>query len=432
MPWELALVLLLAVLALLLLSGQWIAMALGTAGVFLLVLDSGFSRVGTIGSISYNSVANFVLTAIPLFLLMGQIILRSGLSTRFYRGVSTWMAGLPGTLLHSNIIASTIFAAISGSTVATGAAIGTVALPQMDRRGYDRRLTFSSLAGGGSVGMLIPPSIAALVYAALAEVSVSALFIAGVLPGLLLSLMYSCYIAFRVLRRPELAPSTDDRYSWGDRLRAIGDIAPLVSLILVVLGTIYLGVATPTEAAALGVTGAVVLSLIFGRLTPSTVADALVRSVRSSCMIVFIIVGAQVLSFSLVNSGITRELVSSITAAQLPPLAFIILLIVFYALLGMVVEGLSIMLLTLPLLYPIILELGYDPILFGVLLILFIELGQITPPVGLLLFVLRDIAPDSSINDVARAAVPICVCIIAVAVLIFYVPEIALWLPSLI
>lgn len=431
MVWELALALMLVVLAVLLVSGQWIAMALGTAGVFLLLLDSGFDQTGTLGSIAYNSVANFVLTAIPLFLLMGQIILKSELSSRFYRGVSTWLGVLPGSLLHSNVVASAIFAAISGSSVATGAAIGTVALPQMDKQKYNRRLTFSSLAGGGSIGMLIPPSIAALVFAAIAEVSVSRLFIAGVVPGLLLCAMYSSYIAVRVARRPSLAPRDRTRYSWSQRLAALGDIAPLVSLIVVVLGTIYLGIATPTEAAALGVVGATVLGAVFGKLTGSTLVDALRRGVRTSCMIVFIIVGAQVLSFSLVNSGITRELVSSVTALDLSPTALFFLLIVFYALLGMVVEGLSIMLLTLPLLYPVVIELGYDPILFGILLILFIELGQITPPVGLLLFVLRGIAPDSSIKEIALGSVPICVCIVAMTVLVYFVPEVALWLPSL-
>ncbi len=428
MEWYIALILLTVVLLLLLGLGQWIALALGTAGVLAIIVESGFGRTATLGSIAWNSVNSFVLTAIPLFILMGEFILRSGVSTRFYRGVSVWLRALPGGLLHSNIAASSLFSAISGSSVATMAAIGTVSYPEMKERGYDRQLTISSLLGGGSVGMIIPPSIAALVYASIVEVSVTRLFMAGMIPGLLLSVMFSAYIATRVLLNRDLVPSATERATWGDRWRGAADALPVILLMLVVLGSIYLGLATATEAAALGAVGAYLVGFFLGDLGWKTLRACLEGAVKITAMLIFIIVGAQILSFAVVNAGITRNLVTFVTELGLAPFTFFLVLVLLYVALGAVVDGLSLMLLTLPVIFPVVIELGYDPIVFGIMLIVFIELGQITPPVGLCLFVMQGVAPEISMSRITRSAVPIALIVLTMPFLLFFYPQVALWI----
>lgn len=428
MEWYIALALITVVLMVLLGFGQWIAMALGTAGVIAIVVETGFGRTSTLGSITWNSVNSFVLTAIPLFILMGEFILKSGVSARFYRGVSVWLRSLPGGLLHSNIAASSLFSAISGSSVATMAAIGTVSYPEMKERGYDRQLTISSLLGGGSVGMIIPPSIAALVYASIVEVSVTQLFMAGVVPGILLSVMFSAYIGVRVLVRRDLVPVGGDRVSWGDRWRGGLDALPVILLMLVVLGSIYLGVATATEAAALGAVGAYLVGFFLGDLGWKVLRASLEGAVKITSMLIFIIVGAQILSFAVVNAGITRNLVAFVVDLGLAPFTFFLVLVVLYVALGAVVDGLSLMLLTLPVIFPVIIELGYDPIVFGIMLIVFIELGQITPPVGLCLFVMQGVAPDVSMSRITRSALPIALIVLTMPFLLYFYPQVALWL----
>jgi tripartite ATP-independent transporter DctM subunit len=369
-----------------------------------------------------------VLVAIPLFILMGEFILQSGLSARFYRGVATWLERVPGGLLHSNVAASSIFAAVSGSSVATVAAVGTVAVPEMEKRGYDKGLTLSTLIGGGSVGMLIPPSIAALIYAAMVEESAAKMFIAGLVPGLILSVCYSVYAAIRVMRKPSLAPASGPQVSWAARGRGALDASPVLALMVLILITIYLGIATPTEAAAIACALAFVFSAWLGKMDWAAIKRAVVGTVKTTSMLIFIVVGAQILSFAIVNAGITRQLTSFVVDLGLPSFGFFLVILVMYILLGMVVDGLSMMLLTLPVLYPVVIELGYDPLLFGVLLIIFIELGQVTPPVGLILFVLRGISPSTPMGVIVRAAVPIAVIIIAVSVLVFLFPQLALYL----
>lgn len=427
MEWVIALGATTVVLGVLLLLGQSIAMALGTAGILILLAFGGLDRLDTIGSIAWNSVNNFVLTAIPLFILMGEIILKSGLSSRFYRGVSRWLEPVPGGLLHSNIAACSLFAAISGSSVATTAAIGTVALPEMEERGYDRRLTLASLCGGGSVGMLIPPSIAALVYAALVQVSVTKLFMAGLIPGLLLAVMFSIYIAVRVFADRSLAPPRGQRTTLRELGRGLIEAGPILLLMVLVLGSIYAGVATATEAAALGAAGALVVAVTLGDLNLTRLHTCVNAAIRTSAMLIFIIVGAQILSFALVNADVTRELVAWVVGLGLPRFGFFLLLVLLYTVLGTVIDGLSLMLLTLPVLYPVVIELSYDPLVFGVLLIVFIELGQITPPVGLDLFVLQGIAPDIPMPTIVRAALPMALIVLFMTLLLYLFPELALW-----
>lgn len=276
--------------------------------------------------------------------------------------------------------------------------------------------------------MLIPPSIAALIYAAMVEVWATKLFMAGLIPGFLRSLMFAAYIAIRVLLNRSLVPSGGARVTWAERWRGAGDAALIVVLMLVVLGSIYLGVATATEAAAIGATGALFISTIWGRLDRRALRRSIENTVRTSAMLIFIIVGAQILSFAIVNAGITRSLVEWIVALGLPRLAFFGLLLLLYVGLGTVVDGLFLMLLALPVLYPVVTELGYDPLVFGVLVIVFIELGQITPPVGLDLFVLQGIASDSSMVSIVRAVLPIAALVVLMSLLVFLFPQLSLWI----
>ena len=428
MDWQLSFLLVSAVLVMLLLMGQWIAVALGSAGLILIIVDSGIERTATISSIAFNSVSDFVLIAIPLFILMGEFILQSGLSSRFYRGVTTWLQGVPGGLLHSNIAASSLFAAITGSSVATVAAVGTVAMPEMEKRGYDKSLTLTSLIGGGSVGMLIPPSIAALIYASMVEVSAAKLFMAGLVPGLLLSFLYAGYAAVRVIRDPSLVPAREAKSTWRGRGVGLLNAGPIIVLMGLVLGTIYAGVATPTEAAAIGCSGAFLFSWWLGDLDRAAIVRSISGTVKMTAMLLFIILGAQILSFSIVNAGIAREVTGWVTDLGLPGLAFFVIILVMYILLGMIVDGLSMMLLTLPVLYPVVIEYGYDPLVFGVLLIVFVELGQVTPPVGLILFVVRGISPSTPMLVIAKAAVPVALIIIFVAFLIYFFNDLALYM----
>lgn len=432
LDWPIVLLFLTGLLAVLLLKGLWIPFALTAAACIYLVLSDGPEALRSLGSIGFNTVNSFVLTAVPLFLLMGEVIVRSGISIKLYRGASVLLHRAPGGLLHANIVASGVLAAMSGSSVAASAAMASVAIPEMDRAGYDRRLAFSSLAGGGSVGQLIPPSLGALIYGSYAELSISRLFIAGLVPGLLLLLMFSAYIAFRVWRQPALAPPLAGMRDLGWRRKASVLMAttPAWLLVLLVLGSIYLGIATPTEAAALGALGAVFLGRLFGDLTWSRFAKSAMVSATLSASLLFIVVGAQILSAALVQADITRGLTGLVELLDPSPFVFYLFLVVLYVVLDAFMDGISLILVTLPVLLPVIATVGMDPYIFGVLLVLFVELGQITPPIGVDLFIIKGVATDASISDIFRGALPICGIILLMTLLIFVFPEIALWLPD--
>ncbi|MQB01502.1 MAG: TRAP transporter large permease subunit [Actinobacteria bacterium] len=407
-------------------SGQWIAFALGTVGMITLLVAGRGGDLDAVSSISWNSTGDFVFVAIPLFILMGELILKSGLSGRFYRGVAAWLGGLPGGLLHTNVAACAIFSAVSGSSVATAAAIGTVAVPELRAHGYDRRMTYGVLAAGGTLGLLIPPSLGVLVYAVQVQESVSRLFIAGILPGVLLAAMFSLYVLVAVKANPALAPGSGDRVAWRERLIGLANTLPVVALIAVVIGGIYAGLVTPTEAAALGAFGALVVSVVFGGMRVPQFLVAVRSTVRTNCMIIFIIVGAQILSFSFVSSGVTRRLVEAVVALEISPLALFVVLCAAFIVLGTVIDGLSLMVLTLPILFPVVQAVGYDTVWFGIVMILFVELGQITPPVGLNLFVLQGVSGER-LGEVVRGALPFAVVILAMIGLLYAFPQIALW-----
>ena len=430
MSWEATFLLVVGLLLVLLLSGMWIAFGLGLTGVIVLLLHGGPPALAPLGYVSWNTVESFVLTSVPLFILMGELILRAGLSENFYHSMGLWFHGLKGGLLQSNIVACAIFAAVSGSSVATAAAIGTVAIPEMSRRGYERKLLFGSLAAGGTLGILIPPSIPMIIYGAMVEQSVERLFIAGVLPGIVMSLIFMAYIWVRVAVTPSLVPPAEARPTWGERFRGLAGVAPMLLLILLVLGSIWLGYATPTEAAAVGAAAAALLALAAGRLSWQIFAESVTSTVRTTCMVLFIILGAQVLTYALVKTGASRALTAWVVGLGLSKWVLFVIVTLLYIFLGCIIDGVSMMVLTLPILYPIMLAAGFDPIWFGIALVILIELGNVTPPVGLNMFVIHGNSGGRPIGDVLWGSLPFGVLMLVVLALIGIFPELVSWLPS--
>jgi tripartite ATP-independent transporter DctM subunit len=360
---------------------------------------------------------------------MGSIILHSGISSSFYKGLSKWLDHVPGSLAHSNILACSIFAAISGSSVATAAAIGAIAIPEMESRGYDRSLIYGSLAAGGTLGILIPPSVIFILYGAIVGASVGRLFIAGVIPGVLLSSLFAIYIGMRTLLNPSLVPRSEVHATWGERLKGMLDVMPIFILMFMILGGIYFGISTPTEAASVGVFGAFLMALLTKRMNWNILKGSLYDAIKTNCMIMFIVVGAQIMSYSLVTAGIPRGLVALITSFDVSPEIIFAFLCLLYLVLGCFMDAISLMLLTLPVVYPVMMSLGYDPVWFGVVLVILLEVGLITPPVGMNLFVIQGLA-KSPLSVVAWGALPYVIMMLIMVLLIAIFPSLALWLPS--
>jgi len=428
--WEATFLLVVGLLLGLLLSGLWIAFGLGMAGIIVLLLHGGPPALAPLGYVSWNTVESFVLTSVPLFILMGELILRAGLSDSFYRSMGLWFQGLKGGLLQSNIIACAIFAAVSGSSVATAAAIGTVAIPEMRRRGYEPKILFGSLAAGGTLGILIPPSIPMIIYGAMVEQSVERLFIAGVLPGIVMSLIFMAYIWVRVAFAPDLVPPAEERPTWGERFRGLAGVLPMLLLILLVLGSIWLGYATPTEAAAVGAAAATALAVASRRLSRRVFVESVTSTVQTTCMVLFIILGAQVLTYALVKTGASRALTAWVVDLGLSRWVLFAIVTLLYIFLGCIIDGVSMMVLTLPILYPIIIAAGFDPIWFGIALVILIELGNVTPPVGLNMFVIHGLSGGRPIGEVIWGSLPFGVLMLVVLALISVFPGLVGWLPS--
>lgn len=428
MSWEVSGIIIVILLFGLLLSGLWIAMGLGVVGIIgLFIIDPGSIRA--IGVVTWDTLESFVLTAVPLYLWMGAIILHSGVSANFYKGLSKWLDLFPGSLAYSNILACSIFAAVSGSSVATAAAIGAIAIPEMEKRGYNRPLTYGSLAAGGTLGILIPPSLIFILYGASVGESVGRLFIAGIIPGTILSLFFIIYIALRTTFNPQLVPRKEIHVSWRERFHSLLSILPIFLIMFLIFGGIYFGVATPTEAAALGVGGALVVAFLNGQLNWSMLRLSLQETVKTNCMILFIVVGAQIMSFALVTAGIPRGLVALITSLPVKPWVILLFICLMYLLLGCFMDAISLMLLTLPVVYPIMISLGYNPIWFGVVLVILLEIGLITPPVGMNLFVIQGLA-QCPLAEVARGALPFVLIMLLMILMLATSPSLALWLPS--
>jgi len=431
MTWDILFVIFALLIAASLLMGQWIAFALGSAGIIIILLSRGMIGLSAINSIVWNTTNNYLFIAVPLFLLMGEIMQRTGVTEYFYRGMGVLLRWLPGGLLHANIGACSLFAAISGSSVATAATIGTVAIPQLERRNYDMRMVYGSIAGGGTLGILIPPSIPFILYGALVDESITDLFMAGVLPGLLLAGMFSAYILVRALINPSITGSTAPRQrtDGGSELRDVLHVLPILALLGMVLGGIYSGLTTPTESAAVGVFGALALGLLYRRTSLEALRESIFATIRTTGMVMLIVISAQILSTALTFSGVSRGISETIYGSGLSKWEFFCALVVLYIILGCFVEGIAMIYLTLPILYPVIIQFGFDPIWFGVVLVVLIEVGQIHPPLGINLFTIKSIAPKSRFQDIVLGALPYVFLILSLVLILALFPDLALWLP---
>jgi tripartite ATP-independent transporter DctM subunit len=410
-------------------SGLWIGMALIAVGLVAMDLATsrpvGDSMVLTI----WGSTSSWTLTALPLFLWMGEILFRTKLSEDMFKGLAPWLNKLPGRLLHVNVIGSTIFAAVSGSSAATCATIGRISLPELRARGYPEKLAVGSLAGAATLGLLIPPSIIMIVYGVAADVSIAKLFIAGILPGIVLAMLFMGYIIVWSLLNPSQIPAPEKSMSLGQKLYASRHLIPVVLLIGAVLGSIYSGVATATEAAAIGVLGSFVVSAAEGSLSWKSFVEGVGAACRVYCMIGLILAGAAFLTLAMGFVGLPRHLAEFITAQDLSPFALVMALTVFYLVLGCFLDGISMVVLTIGVLLPTVQAAGFDLIWFGVFTVLLVELAQITPPVGLNLFVLQGLTKHE-LTYIARTATPMFLMMLLAAVLSYFGQDLILWLPS--
>ena len=412
-----------------LLVGIPVAVTLTAVGMLGGLSVIGLPMVESLGSVVWGVQNDYALTAIPLFILLGEILLRSGLADRMYVALAAWVGRLPGGLLHANMTACTLFAATCGSSVATAATVGTVALPTMRERGYPLPATLGSLAAGGTLGILIPPSVAMLVYGSITNNSVGKLFIAGVLPGILLTLCFMAWILVSSWRSGGV--TAEVRLSFLDKIRLSKDLVPPFLIFGCVMGSIYAGLATPTESAAFGVLLAMVLGMAFGRFNLSILHHCFRQTASLTGMIALIIVAAFVLNVTLNALNIPQMLTTAVTSIGVTPTAFILTLIALYVVLGMFLEVLSMQVTTIPVVYPIAISLGIDPIWFGVFIVLMSEIALITPPVGMNLYVVQGIRKDGGpIGDVINGVIPYVFILLLFTVLLWFVPEIATWLPQ--
>jgi C4-dicarboxylate transporter DctM subunit len=416
-------------LLLFLLSGVWIGVGIGMAGVITMLTFTRYPVGKMVASLSMGSLNSFVLVCLPGFILMGEILFRSGASKDLYSSISPWVARIPGKLLHSNIIACTLFAALSGSSAATAATIGTVAVPELKRLGYQPGMVAGSLAGAGTLGLLIPPSIALIVYGVITNNSIGQLYMAGFFPGFMLALLFVLFIVIFALLRPNLVPQDDLSYTWKDRFLGLLKILPTAGLIFLVLGLIYLGVSTPTEAAMIGVAGAVLTSVFYRTFTVKMIRESMMGTIRTSCMLFLIMMMATILSSTVAYLKIPTGLARIVTEAGLSPGVLFVMVSILYIALGCFFDGMSIMLLTLPIIYPLMVsQMQFNPIWFGVILTILIEVAQITPPVGFNLYVIQHVS-GQPITTVARYSLPFMAILILGVVLLYFFPEIALYLP---
>ena len=428
MTWQISLALYSGLLGLAILLGVPIVAAMGLTGIIGITVLHGTLLWPSLGDIIWNTTNSFTLTAVPLFVLMGEIILRSGASSRFYRGVAVLVSRIPGGLAQSNILACAIFSAISGSSTATALTIGTVALPEMRSRGYSDRITLGTLTGGGALGNLIPPSIFLLVYAAVVQQSVIDLFIATIIPGAVAVVMFMGYIAWRAIRDPSLVPPKAPRHSWGEVGAAALHVLPMAGLVLTIIGGMYFGVVTPTEAAGFGCVVALLIGLGYREMRWADFSEALTAGIIVSCVVMFIIINGQILSFAVVQAGIGRGTARWLADLGLSPLAFFTALFVLYLLLGTFLDGISMMLLTVPIIYPSLRAMGFDDVWFGVILVIQAELAQLSPPIGLNLFAVQSIARDVDLSTISLASLPYAVMLSVLTFMLYAWPELALWL----
>jgi len=412
-------------------AGVEVSIALGIVGMLGLLWLKGFTiGLGVVGSIAWSNASSFSFIAVPLFVFMSGILLHSGIGKGLYTAVARWVSFLPGGLAVASIFSCAIFAAVSGSSVATAATIGLIAIPEMERRGYARRLIFGSLAAGGTLGILIPPSIPMIIYGVMTETSIGHLYAAGIVPGVVLALLFAAFVVGYAVLWPDAAPRVaEDRGGVLEKLRSIYEVAPVALLIVVVLGSMYAGIVTPTEAAALGSLVSLLLAAAFRRLTWRTLRDAFQATIRTTSMVMLIIIFASIFSHVIALIGAPKALFGLVTGLGLSRWAFFaalfaVLLVIAYAL-----EELSVMIIILPILFPLVTGLGFEPVWFGIVMVLWLEIGLITPPVGLNLFVIQNLMPGTTARDVTLGTTPYVVLMVALVALLFVFPELALWLP---
>jgi tripartite ATP-independent transporter DctM subunit len=414
---------------LLLFGGMWVPYAIGIAGTLMLLVQDGPASLTALGYVVWGSMDSGTLSAIPLFVLMAAVLLRSGVSGAFYDGLSAIVRPLPGGLLQTNIAGCALFSAISGSSITTAAALGMVAIPKLREQGYNSSMATGSLAAGGTLGILIPPSIAMIIYGSFTELSISRLFAAGLLPGLLLAALFMTYVGLRCLLQPSLVPAITTVWSLRAAARGTVRILPLVLLMATVLGSIYLGIATPTEAAAVGSAFALAIGLVFGDLSMAKIAEAAVDTVKMSAAILFIVFAAFIFAYAVQITGIAQSLTAWLIGLELSRAALLFGIVVMYVLLGCLIDSVGMIVLTVPLLTPALSAMGFDLYWFGVLLVILVELGQITPPFGINLFIIEGIS-GRGMAEVVRGVVPYHLIILAFVLIIIQFPGLAIWLPS--
>ncbi|ABV94892.1 TRAP transporter-DctM subunit [Dinoroseobacter shibae DFL 12 = DSM 16493] len=411
-------------------SGLALGAALGLTGLLILHFVANGATFVAVDAV-WNVLNSFTLSAIPLFIILGEIMLRSGVSARIYSALSPVFMRVPGGLLHTNVAVCTLFGAVSGSSLSTAAAVGSVAYPEMTRRGYDRRTVVGSLAGGGTLGLLIPPSLSLLIFGALTETSIGQLFLAGLVPGLLFAAMFMVYIYLRCRITPSLAPAEAARPPGREILRGVLGLWPFLLLILSIMGSITLGFATPTEAAGIGVIATIIIGRLWGTLTLRALAEAVYAAIRLYGAIAFVVIGATILAQAVSLLGVPQAILETVRASDLGPLAVLAVVVLVYLVLGCFFDGLSLMIMTLPIVFPLLTGLGYDAIWLGVIITILIEIGQVTPPVGLNLSVLVSVTKNAvSLGEAAKATVPYWLILLAGVAILTALPALALFLPG--
>ena len=410
-------------------SGIWVAISMvGVSAMGMMIFTSrpvGDAMATTI----WGTSSSWTLTALPLFVWMGEILFRTKLSENLFKGLAPWMSRLPGGLIHVNVVGCALFAAISGSSAATVATVGKMSIPELRKRNYPEKLLLGSLAGSGTLGLLIPPSIILIIYGVTVQESIAKLFIAGIIPGIMIALIFMLYVVVWSLINKKQMPSLSEKFSINEKIKRSKQLLPVILLISSVIGSIYLGIATATEAASLGVVGALILSFFQKTLNKETFKLSLLGATKTSCMIAFILAGSSFLSLAMGFTGLPRNLAIWIQEMSLSPYLLIIVLMVFYIILGMFLDGISAVVLTMAIIEPMIRQAGFDMIWFGIFLVVVVEMAQITPPVGFNLFVLQGMA-KKDMGFIARSAFPLFILMILAVFLIIIFPELALWLPE--
>jgi C4-dicarboxylate transporter DctM subunit len=410
-------------------TGIWVAISMiGVSAIGMMLFTSrpvGDAMATTI----WGTSSSWTLTALPLFVWMGEILFRTKLSENLFKGLSPWMQKLPGGLIHVNVVGCALFAAISGSSAATVATVGKMSIPELRKRKYPEKILLGSLAGSGTLGLLIPPSIILIIYGVTVQESIAKLFIAGIIPGIMIALIFMSYVIIWSLINNKIMPKAYETFSFLDKIKKSKQLLPVILLILGVIGSIYTGLATATEAASLGVVGALILSYFQKSLSLKTFKESLLGATKTSCMIAFILAGSTFLSLAMGFTGLPRNLAIWIESMQLSPYLLIFVLMIFYIILGMFLDGISAVVLTMAIIEPMIRQAGFDMIWFGIFLVVVVEMAQITPPVGFNLFVLQGMA-NKDMGYIARSAFPLFLLMILAVIMIIIFPEIALWLPE--